>query len=114
MNAGNFNTRISIEELNPEAEPDASGRVDESDDANWTKYFDCWARVMHHGGREFFNAKQVQADLSELLQVFYCRKTRDVTTKMRIRMRDRTLGILATYNVEERNEVVEIQCKEAA
>lgn len=111
--AGARNVRIEIQELDPDATPDDSGRVDETNNDNWREYFSCWAKVMHRGGREFLEARQVNADLTELLQVLASTKTKAIEPTMRIRMKGRTLGILSSYNVGEMNETVEIQCKEA-
>ncbi len=111
--AGARNTRIEIQEINPDAVPDDSGRVDETSDGYWREYFTCWAEVVSQSGREFMQARQVQADLSAMLRVVANTRTKAIDTKMRIRLNGRTLGIIAAYNLGERNEVVEIQCKEA-
>lgn len=111
---GAFNERVTIQKPRTDATADAAGHVDLTDETNWEQHCVRHARFLSHAGREFFNAKQTQADLSEIVEVFYDGDTRTITPKMRLKMREtRYLNIAAAYNVEERNKTVRIHCTEA-
>jgi len=111
--AGQFHKEVVIRKPDPEATRDASGRVDLSDDKNWTTHAHRFARFVNQAGREFFQAQQVQADVTDIVELFYDKETASITPTYRLEFDDRKLEILSVFNVAERNTTMKLVCKEA-
>lgn len=75
----------------------------------WQDVITVWASVEPLSGREYFYAHQVQAEVTHRVKTRY---RTDITTKMRIKHRDRVLEIESIIDLKERREVLEILCKE--
>jgi len=112
MESGNFNRRITIQriELNPET--DDHGEVDLKDEGNWETHVVSWANIKTKGGREWWKSDKINAEVSHIIQVPYGRLTRKIDSEMRIRVGDRTINIVAAYDIDEQRQVIEMQCKE--
>ena len=88
------------------------GTHDLSSDASWEQHTKAYANVLTRGGREFFQASKVHADLSHLWEVASTAKTRSATPEMRLTWNDRTFQILSVLDKDEDRRTVEISTKE--
>jgi len=76
---------------------------------SWQDVVTVWASVEPLTGREYFYAHQIKAEVTHGVKTRY---RDDITVKMRIKHRDRVLGIESIIDLQERREVLEILCKE--
>lgn len=112
MNSGNFNRRVTVQQIESNPETDAHGEVDLTNEANWETYAVRWAEIQSEGGKEFWKVNKVNAEVSHLIRIPYDRLTLGIDSKMRIRLGDRTINIVSVVDPDERHEVIEMQCKE--
>lgn len=75
----------------------------------WQDMITCWASVEPLSGREYFYSHQIKAEITHRVKIRY---RGDITTKMRIKHRDRILAIESILDKKERREELEIFCKE--
>ncbi len=75
----------------------------------WADFATIDAEIVPQESREFFRAKQVQADITHLLRTRY---VPGVTPEMRVALGSRVLHIESTINVEERNIELLLICRE--
>ena len=68
------------------------------------------ASVEPLSGREYFYSHQIKAEVTHRVKIRY---REDITTKMRIKHRDRVLEIESILDKKERREELEILCREA-
>ncbi|KKK83023.1 hypothetical protein LCGC14_2797540 [marine sediment metagenome] len=66
--------------------------------------------ILPQRGREFYQAQQVQAEITHLIRIRYLP---GVTSKMRAIFGTRTLHILDVRNVDERSREMLLMCKES-
>ncbi len=76
----------------------------------WQDMVTCWASVEPLSGREYFYSHQIKAEITHRVKIRY---RTDITTKMRIKHRDRVLEIESILDKKERREELEIFCREA-
>lgn len=76
----------------------------------WQDMVTCWASVEPLSGREYFYSHQIKAEVTHRVRIRY---RVDITTKMRIKHRDRVLEIESILDKKERREELEILCREA-
>ena len=95
--------RITIQQLT-EAQ-DAQGAKSES----WATYATVWAAIRPLRGREFLEAKQLQARVSHEIRA---RWLSGVTPAMQITVDSRTFRIESAVNENERNETLLMMCEE--
>ena len=112
MSSGNFNRRVTIQKIKNNPIEDSHGEVDQTDELNWETHAARWAEIQTKGGREFWKVDKVEADVSHLIRIPYDRLTMNIDSQMRIRLGDRTINIVSVIDVDERHEVIEMQCKE--
>ena len=112
MESGNFNRRVTVEQVESNPETDDHGEVDLSDDGNWVTYAVRYADIRTKGGREWWKSDKIHAEVTHVIRIPYDRLTQKIDSKMRIRLGDRIINIVAAYDVDERHEVIEMQCKE--
>lgn len=67
-----------------------------------------WAKTTPLKGREYFQAKQINAEIELEIKIRY----RSVNPKMRIKFGARYFEILSVINVDEKNEELLLMCKE--
>lgn len=103
--AGRRNKRITIER-NVGTSRDASGHVVPS----WQVLAKRWAAIEQLEGRELYNARQVQPDVTHKVTFLYADGT---TPKMRVKHNTRTLEILSVINRNEEEVEHEAMCKES-
>lgn len=111
--AGELDKRVVIEE--PPDPTDADNITEAGEvSGSWTTFATKWASIHPLTGRELFNAQQVQADVTHKVRMWWLP---GVTTDMRLRIVNssptRYLNIEHVINLRERNEELELLCKEA-
>ena len=75
----------------------------------WADVATVWAAVEPLRGREFLDAKQIQAETAYRVRMRY---RSDVDTDMRIVWDSRTLEITAVLDVDGRGRELELMCRE--
>ena len=110
MKAGKLRHRITIEK-NYGDDQDAQGHVTE----DWQAFDIRWAAVEPIGGRELWNARQLQPDITHRVRIRWDSKADTITADMRIDYRGRILHLLEPPRKiqEERNIELEFLCREA-
>ena len=69
-----------------------------------------WAAVEWQSGRRFEAAKQLNAEVQGIIRIRY---RSDVRAEWRIKYGDRYIQILSIANVRERDQELQLNCKEA-
>lgn len=79
------------------------------EEITWTDWATVWAAVEPLRGREFMEAKQVQAEVTHRMRMRY----RDgISPEKRVSFDGRTFDILAVIHVAEREREVQLMCRE--
>lgn len=112
MSSGNFNRRVTVEKLKNNPITDEHGEVDQTNSDSWEIHATRWAEIQTKGGREFWKVDKVNAEVSHLIRVPFDRLTVRIDSQMRMRIGNRTINIVSVVDVDERHEVIEMQCKE--
>lgn len=107
-----YSKLITIQKPKATGQDEDYGKLDLSLDSSWEQHTKAYAKVLTKGGREFFQASQVRADLSHMWEVPSSGKVRETTTTMRIKWNDRTFQILASYDKDENRRTHIIETKE--
>ncbi len=76
---------------------------------DWQTVYKCWAEILPSGGREALIDGQYRADTSFKLRIRY---HAGITVDFRIKMNGRYLSISGIVNPKERNEHLELACRE--
>ena len=110
MKAGKLRHRVIVEKDEGENQ-DAQGHVTH----DWQEFTTRWAAVEPIGGRELWNARQNQPDLTHRVRMRFDKKTNEITADMRINFGGRYLHLLEPPRKiqEERNIELEFLCREA-
>jgi SPP1 family predicted phage head-tail adaptor len=95
--------RIRIEE-SVQTKDQAGGIVD-----TWKHFKTVHANIKPLRGSELFTAQQSQSEVTHTVQIRYLK---DLSVKHRINFKDRIFLIESFINPDERNESLEIQCRE--
>lgn len=75
----------------------------------WEDYKTVWAEIKPVSGKQFFEAKQINSEISHNV---YIRYRLDLSPNMRILYKGRVFDILYIMNVNEDNSLMQIYCKE--
>ena len=75
----------------------------------WKDVETVWARVEPLSGKEYFNAKQTNSEVSSKITIRYLV---DITSQMRVIFQEHTYNILSVINFEERNKYLQLLCTE--
>jgi len=110
---GDYPIPLVIKKRVSEPTRDENNKVDWTDSANYETRISTFCRVKNQSGRQYFAAKQIQSEVSEILVTRSNESTRAISSTDRITFRNRTLEIVESYDVGERLAEVEIHCKEA-
>lgn len=104
MNPGKLNKRITV--IEQSKTHNSYGELEES----WIDVCTLWASFSNQHGRKFFMAKQVHAELTEIVTIRY---RKDILPNVRIKYGDRMLELIAPpINPGEGNRYLELLCKE--
>ena len=102
MRAGELRHRIEIKE--PVETRDSYGSVTIS----WQTLDTVWAAMWPLKVKEYVGLGQTQSELTHRVRI---RFRDDVTTKMRLEFKERTMSIVQIINPDERNIMLEMLCK---
>ena len=103
MRSGKLNRRVTIQRL--EVTKDEYN----ADIESWVDAATVWAHIEPLRGREYWQAKQVVAEVTGRITIRYLT---GIDEKMRVTYGDRVYNILAVINPEERNRVLQLLVKE--
>lgn len=103
LRAGDLNRRITIQEKTATA--DSTGQMIES----WADLGTIWTAVIMSGGKEFYAAQKLRADVTA---VFKVRFTRAITPVNRIIYDGRTFEILSANDPDGMRRELHISAKE--
>lgn len=109
---GSYTAPITIRKRVDSPTRDGGNKVDWTDSSNFEDYHSTFCRVAKQNSREFYQAKQLQEDLSSVLIVRSSTKTRAIKATMRILFRGRTLEVLGSFDLEELLSEVFLMVKE--
>jgi len=100
---GNLRHRVTIQK--PVITHDNIGQEVES----WQEVAIVWASIEPLSGKEYFNAQQVNSEISTKVCIRYMA---GITSKMRIVFKTHIYNILSVINFEERNIYLQLLCSE--
>ena len=104
MRLGELRHRITFEK--EDKTPDGyKGSV-----VTWQPVCVVWASVKPLSGREYFYGQQISAEITHRIKIRYNDK---VDSDLRINFEGRYLEISSILNIDERDEIQEILCKES-
>jgi len=106
ITAGELTHEIAIQQPT-DGDPSESGECTKS----WSTVLNCWAKIDPTWGREYERAMQQCPEMTLLLTIRYSPDV-TVTSAMRVMFGSRYLHIVSVRNIEERNEAVQLMCKE--
>lgn len=109
----NYPIRVTVQRKKAAPTTDANNKVDWTDPNNWETLYQPYVRVANQAGRQFFNAKQVQDDLTMILFTPYCSEASTITGGNRIIFKGRTIEVAAALDLTETgSKEVQINCRE--
>lgn len=88
---------IEIQANYPYSDPETAGVTD-----NWKTFCQVWAELQIGSGREFFGAKQINAELSGLVKTLQYIK--GINPTMRVKCSRGIFDITATIDLREQNK----------
>jgi len=75
----------------------------------WNTHATRWAKVMPQGGREYYAASQIHAEMTHLLEMNY---VSGIAPTMRVALGTRYLAIVSAADLEEQHVTHQLVCKE--
>lgn len=103
MGAGKYNHQVYLQA--PAKTFDSEGQ----EVITWTTVGTVWAEILPLTGREYFQAKAANSELTHEIHIRY---RRNLKTIWRVLYGTRALEILSVADVEEKHEELELLCKE--
>lgn len=100
---GQMRSQMAIEKATETT--DATGAVVQT----WSEIGLVWAYIRPLSGRELSDARQVEADVTHEVRMRY---RSDLTARMRLTFRGRTLEILGLVNIDELDRELILTCVE--
>jgi len=107
----NYNKKVRIEQLT--GTDDAHGFVDQSKDANWSKYADAWCRVMSRNGKEFWKVQQVNDTVDYVWWCRYSKQMEQATPDMRMVYDGNVYEILSVIDIDLEHCEIQLQTRRA-
>lgn len=77
----------------------------------WQDVATVWASIEPLSGREYFNAQQINSEISTKITIRYIEA---LSPKWAVQFGNRTFNILSVINFEERNIYLQLLCSEKA
>ena len=107
--AGEYDQRVTIWQNKSDRSANTDGQRPEDSE----QYIQRWARVKPISGGERFLAQQTKADVTHRVWMHSDSRTRAITPKMWLTLRDGTrLNIKRVFDAELRNIEVELECNQ--
>ena len=104
MRAGKLRHKVTIQDYTESQ--DSYGAVTKT----WSDYATIWASIEPVRGREFWDSKQINAEITAKITIRYLS---GITPKMRIKYGARIFEIISVINPEERNKELQLMVKES-
>jgi len=105
MRAGELRHRVTVQEEQGITRNQKGELV-----PDWVDITTVWAAVEPLKGREYFDAEQVQAEVTTRIRMRY---HAGVTPEMRIIYGTKEFDILSAINIEEKDRELHLMCKES-
>lgn len=86
--------------------------VDPKDSSNWTTQGTIKANFTTKAGREFFNADQVQADQTHMIETPWNNFSATIVPEWRLELNSRIFQVVSVADKNEERRVVQITVKE--
>lgn len=99
----NYRHRVIIEQATESSS--ANGVVTQT----WATYYKCRAAIIPLNGNEYYQSKQVAADVTTRFRLLYCSKSAGITAKMRINWNSTYFDIESVINPLEANKEIIIR-----
>jgi SPP1 family predicted phage head-tail adaptor len=109
MRSGKLRHRVTLQK------PDPSVTADEYGHKRPGAHVDvltCDARIEPRTGRELLLAQQIQSEATHRVTVRFSPSLADMDTTWRVKFGTRYLVLIDTTDIDERNIVIEMTCKE--
>jgi SPP1 family predicted phage head-tail adaptor len=90
----------------------SDGHIDYTDDANWTTEGKIKAYFVSRSGREFVQARQVQADHTQTVETISSNFSRGILPSWRLVFGSRKFEIASVVDLNEMRQTVQIEVKE--
>ena len=103
INAGELDKQMKLQA------PSIARAADGSETITWTTLATIWAGITSSGGREFWQAKQTNSEVSHLVLIRYRAK---ISPRYRLVYGSRTFEILSVVNPDEGLTGLRLMCKE--
>lgn len=103
---------VLLQKPTANATPDGFGVVDLTDDDNWATVASRRAAITPTGGGEFFHGRQVQAQVTHMIEFRHDSATEQIGPRWRIKFGTRIFQVESAYSVNERGRRMECQCRE--
>lgn len=103
MKISDLRHRITLQKL--EMVQDSYGQPTET----WEDIATVWAAVNPISGREFFQAETINSEVTHKILIRY---RAGIEPTMRVKFKDRIFTILSVINFQEKNEALQLMCKE--
>ena len=103
LRIGDLRHRITIQKL--EMIQDSYGQATET----WVDVVTVFAAVNPISGREFFKAETINSEITHRILIRY---RKGIEPSMRVNFKGRIFTILSVINFQEKNEALQLMCKE--
>lgn len=101
MRIGQLKDRITIQ--NYVRTPDGYGGYDET----WQDIATVWANIKPLRGREFFQAQQIQSEITHKITIRY---RNDIDKTCRVKYNSKTFDIKSIIDIDNKHRFLEIMC----
>lgn len=109
-------SRVTIQAPKDTATPGAGGHIDLSDDANWLTKDTRKCSIFTRGGSEGWRFRQVEAEVSRIVELKRDSLTRQITPRWRLLYQDgattRKWDIATAFDVDDQHKTIEVHVKE--
>jgi SPP1 family predicted phage head-tail adaptor len=104
--------RKRVELLRPDDQSGAKPNAYGEPQTNLAAVLTVWAEIEPLGGRELWQAQQVQSESTHRIRCRWSALFAQVGAKWKVQYKTRTFEILSANNLEERGRQAEFLCKE--
>lgn len=105
IGAGQLTKRVILQA------PSVTKAADGAETVTWTTLSTIWAEIASSGGREFWQAKQANAEISHMVRIRYRAR---MSPRFRIVHGGRVFQVLSVINPDEGQTDLILLCKEVA
>lgn len=103
--SNDLNRYVTVKRIKSTATVDASGHIDETDNANWETLANEYCQIISQGSREFVVGDQLNQQLTHQITMRYSPRAAAYTTSMRLDYDGRKLNIAGPpQNIDEQNK----------